>query len=219
MYCSVCGNSNQDGAADCATCGRPLTAREEGPVPEEPKPASVSSRQSSQPAWTAYQPTAPPTSPVMARPPYPCLVCGATLGYNDFTCKRCSAPRGRIVDPYSDAPGVFLPGTALWDPPDPAERSRPSNDSGQGRPVSPEISRGWNWGAFWLPVFWGISHRTHQTLIVFVLAAITLCADGLMFLGNKNMLVEMGLVTVILWMAGIPLSVWYGRMGNAWAWQ
>ncbi len=222
MFCSTCGGSNPDGAAYCATCGRPLSGQSPESVPAPPAPQPFPHSQPiSQPQpfaqpQPAQQAAAPPAN---WRTAYPCLVCGATLGYSDFVCKRCRTPRGKIADPYAESPGEFIVGTALWDTPDRRLRDRPLNSSGQGGEVPAEVARGWNWGAFWLSVLWGISHRTYQTLIVFVLAIVTLCADGIMFISKGNMLAPMGVTSAALWLAGIPLSVWYGRMGNRWAWQ
>lgn len=56
-------------------------------------------------------------------------------------------------------------------------------------------------------------------MIVFVLAVVMLCADGVMFISKGNLLAQMGITSAVLWLAGIPLSFWYGKMGNTWAWQ
>jgi len=238
----VCGGPNPDGATFCATCGRALGSRSvDGDLPD-PAPALVASAPvintpvgpepevSAHGVHTPFVPEAtasappPPPAPVNAagagwRPVYPCLVCGATLGYFDFFCKRCRTPRGRILDPYAESPGNYLPGTALFDPPGPRLEQRRSNDSGLGKPAPAEIARGWNWGAFWLPFFWGMSHRTYQTLLVFGLALATLCVDGVLFTSKSNMLPQIGFASALLWLAGIPLSIWYGARGNEWAWQ
>jgi hypothetical protein len=80
----------------------------------------------------------------------------------------------------------------------------------------------WNWGAFWLPVPWGLSHNVRQPLLVFVLWAVAVMLNssaeviGIPAIGPRN--ARVGPVWLILWPAGIAVGAWCARRGNEWAW-
>lgn len=76
------------------------------------------------------------------------------------------------------------------------------NTSAQGPQVQvpAEIAKEFNWGAFLLSWIWGIGNNSFITLVIIPAAILNLIP----FVG---ILVQIG------------LAVWFGKMGNTWAWQ
>ena len=82
-------------------------------------------------------------------------------------------------------------------PPDPRQFLGNTSGMGSALVVPPEIARGWNWGAFALPLFWGLAHNTWYAWLVLVLffcppVGIFSCAFAALI---------------------------FGAFGNQWAWQ
>lgn len=76
-----------------------------------------------------------------------------------------------------------------------------------GTGLPPEIEKKFNWGAFCLSWIWGLNHKAYLTLISLALGVVNI---GLSF-GRVS--------TNPLGIVGIGLAIWYGRMGNKWAWE
>jgi hypothetical protein len=173
---------------------------------------------SPQPIQTQVADRPVPALPV--RRPEICAVCATVLAPNDYLCRTCRIPRGAILDPYAPIPGRLLHASALLNPPLPPEELQGMGAARQFQAEVPtEVKGGWNWGAFWLPFFWGLSHRTYQTLIVFVLSLISLTYILVVSVTESKSDTTNGMVVIIFWLLGFPVSVWYGLKGNEWAWR
>jgi hypothetical protein len=200
LHCSNCGGENEEDAAVCSTCG--ATVRIGAEVQLSPTVSEV---------------LAPIVQPVQL--PVACAVCATILAPNDYLCRTCRTPRGAIMDPYAPVPGRLLHVSALLNPPPPpVELIVSIKVRTFQQEVPAEIKGGWNWGAFWLPFFWGLSHRTYQTLIVFGLAAISITSAIIFASQELPHDSRPGLVVIGLWLLGFPFSVWFGLKGNEWAW-
>ena len=73
------------------------------------------------------------------------------------------------------------------------------NNSGAGpeSPVLDIVSKRFCWGAFFLNWIWGLGNKTYITLLVFLV----------------------GLIPFVGALAVFGCQIWFGIMGNRWAWQ
>lgn len=197
MYCVYCGAPIPDDADECGQCGRSTTIDQETQTafPAPGVDASVQQETATPPSISA------------------CHVCGTVLGESDDECPRCLTPRGMRVDPQAPYPGAYVA----------ASNTAEANTSGMCGTVPTSLQFGFNWGAFMLPFFWGLTHRAYVTLIVFGLFIIEVALNmgQIVAAYNRNM-VTIHLVagiTALLQVVGIGCCVWFGLNGNAWAWQ
>jgi hypothetical protein len=84
-----------------------------------------------------------------------CPFCYRENLYGAVQCQHCGAvfngPDGRAVSA------------------DRAESDRGENSSGEGKgALVPDEVKGWNWGAFFLGVIWGVGNRTYLALLVLI---------------------------------------------------
>lgn len=64
---------------------------------------------------------------------------------------------------------------------------------GKGSAVPDVVARKFNWGAFFLTFIWGIGNKSYITLLILLAAVIPILPLG--------------------------MCIWFGIMGNRWAWQ
>ena len=83
-------------------------------------------------------------------PPLPSQYRGNYPDIATITCARCGFPRSSTLETCPRC------GRALV------------NNSGQNESIPAELSSGWNWGAFMLPVVWAIAHETWFGLLALV---------------------------------------------------
>ena len=198
MTCAICGGENASDAAVCTVCGAALTR-----------------------GLNAFEETsivAPaPVVPQVVKP-VSCAVCATVLAQTDYLCLTCRTPRGAILDPYAPVPGRLLHASALLNPPAPPSEYLEGDRESFVLELPAEVRGGWNWGAFWLPSFWGLAHRTLQTLIVFGLAVLSFSVLlGLAAVNSHSSL--FAIIFLGFWVAGFPFSIWFGLRGNEWAWR
>lgn len=92
--------------------------------------------------------------------------------------------------------------------------------------VPPELQVGFNWGAFFLTWIWGLNHKAYLTLISLGLSIV---GTGINFAmrpavtpGASPMAAGAaggGAISWVFNIAQLGLMVWFGLMGNRWAWQ
>jgi hypothetical protein len=190
MTCDRCGTNNPDEAIFCGNCGQALAA--------------------APPVVTGVAALPVSASHVPPSPDAACLVCGHVLAAYETACPRCGTPRGTRIDP--DAPV-----SAAANPVAPAIVS--GNGSGTRGSVPEELLGGWNWGAFWLPVLWGLSHNSPQTLWIFALWGLSTLVSIPLSLILPNAALGDYTSMLVTWPGGIALGIWFGRRGNEWAWR
>ncbi len=82
------------------------------------------------------------------------------------------------------------------------KNNKGSNGSGKGKnaPVPDIILKRFNWGAFFLSFIWGIGNRTYITFLILL--------SGIF-----------AIIPIIGALVPLGMCIWFGIMGNRWAWQ
>ena len=94
-----------------------------------------------------------------------------------------------------------------------------TNTSGQGKDafVLDIVAKRFNWGAFFFTWIWGIFNNTWITFLSLGLTVFTFFLA--IILGAFEASVLLIFLKPIVWIAGLALKIWFGIMGNTWAWQ
>ena len=95
------------------------------------------------------------------------------------------------------------------------QRPKNVNTSGQGpnEKVPAEVAKKFNWGAFLWGWIWGVCNGAWITLIGLAIP-IVICIIGAS-MSSKSL----GSFRIISNIICFPLAIWFGVMGNKWAWQ
>lgn len=172
-----------------AGSGRPLATQ---PLANAPMPASMPSPGYSAPMGYTTQ----------------CCVCGTVLLPGAYSCPRCGAPVGTIVDPNNPVPSYIPVGGAMPF----------MNTSGQRSMVPVELQGGWNWGAAFLAFFWGMAHQIWWVVGV-SLGLIAFWVFNYVLGLSPNTRDIAAILFLLQFIAFLTLIICLGVRGNELAWK
>ena len=209
MFCGYCGGNNPDTSLTCIQCGSVLQVAQPSRAPH-----------ASYPGQPINAHGMPPTQQYTA---YTCIVCGYILAPMDATCPRCRTPRGMGVNPAASTPGSVTTVTGY----------NLENNSGTGEPMPSYLRGGWNWGAFYFRWVWGMYHKSYITFIslgleilsflILILMGVNLANTGSALLKSPNNITAVtggfSIFSNLIGLAQLGLMIWFGAMGNEWAWR
>lgn len=102
------------------------------------------------------------------------------------------------------------------------------NNSGMGKEAElPQEVKHFNWSAFFITWIWGVFNASYLTLISLAFGVTTWILGIVLWfvavLGmasdNMNGMILYCIYSVLVFLGGIALRVWFGVKGNQWAWQ
>ena len=96
---------------------------------------------------------------------FPCSNCGSQNIIGQQFCGNCGTPLNWQTQQQMQRPSIYQQQPGGWS----QQPVLVQNTSGQGRGVTipPEI-KGWNWGAFFLVVLWGIFNSVWISLLALI---------------------------------------------------